>query len=216
LFLYLIIGVSIFIISNFILYNTLHSILNVYYIFERAFEIFTSFLVILVVFFFKLLFNKIKKIKSKILFSNYHQFNKIIKSKFLLILPIFLFTSVNYLYSISSVGVYYTYDDSITNCVFYLKSNINYDNNIAVQGDKNPHSPYDLLVDYNLSYIPMKHDLIFSDFLTFINNHQINYIILNLSVYNSGFIQSIQNDTSFVNLIGNSNINKFQLFNFTK
>lgn len=216
LFIILLIGFIIIFLFNFLFFNIFQSTLKIYYIFERVVEAFIPLLIILMTVFFQSLIKDFQKIQIKFKEFNNIKINKIFHSKQLIIIPIFLCSSTIYLNALNNTRTDYYYDNSIISCVFYLNHNINNEKRIAVQNFNNSNSPYDLLIDYNLFYYSIDYNLSFSEFWTFLNIHQINYIIINLSIYNIAFINSFQSNNSFTNLVGSLNIEKFQLYNLSK
>jgi hypothetical protein len=189
--------------------------LRIYYIFKRILEAFIPILIILIT----NLFQIIEKFTVKI-----QKFNKLIKkkidkffrTKILKFLSIFLLISPIYLYALKNTPAHYIYDDSITQCIFYLKIENIENSRIAVHNYKNSHSPYDLLIEHEVFYYSTDFNLNFSDFWAFLEVQNIDYLIINLSIYNQIFINSFQSNCSFIKLVGNSNIRTFSLFNIIK
>ncbi|MHA1285359.1 MAG: hypothetical protein ACTSQP_22890, partial [Promethearchaeota archaeon] len=117
-----------------------------------------------------------------------------------------------YLHARDNFTYRYHYDDSIIDCVFYLKNNVNHDENITGQIDYNPHKPYNLLFDYNIINYDLNINWTFLQFINFIKTYRIGYVIIKLSNFSNNFTNEFLNSTFFLRVAGGTEINKFQLY----
>jgi len=117
-----------------------------------------------------------------------------------------------YLYARDNFIYKYHYDDSIIDCVFYLKNNVNFGENITGQSYNHRYNPYNLLINYNIINYDLNNNWTFPLFVGFVENNSIGYVIIKLSNFGNNFTTEFRNSALFSKIFGDPDTDKFQLF----
>jgi len=189
--------------------------------FFRILEAFLPLMVILIGYSTKAIINYLQELlrrfskeKKKFLkFLNQHQLiHKIVNLPNFLILLILSSSFLVYIYAKNNFIYSYRYDDSIIECIFYVRENISPNTPIGVNYINISHSVYDLIFDYNIHYYDPVEDWTLDLFSTFTAIYNLEYFIINLSSFNEQFINEFITNSTYVKILGGSSIFKFGLY----
>ncbi|MHA1285751.1 MAG: hypothetical protein ACTSQP_24885, partial [Promethearchaeota archaeon] len=137
---------------------------------------------------------------------------KILHFRTFFLIIIILGSFAIYLHARDNFTYRYHYDDSIIDCVFYLKNNINSGENITSQSYNHQYNPYNFLYNFNLINYDLNKNWTFPLFVGFVENNSIGYVIIKLSNFGNNFTTEFRNSVLFSKIFGDPDPDKFQLF----
>ncbi len=203
------------VITSFLTLNTFFEIF-----FLRIVEGFNVFIVVALGLVFSRFYSKLISFKAKFRFN---LSNKQVKAamrvfpknswKAISMVILFLFTFLAYTYAYNNFIYIYLYDDSMTNCVFYIQQN--YEPNTKVgtyEINTTSHDVYDLLFDYDLYFYNQFDHWTFEDFWNYTQVNSLQAVIIKLDFFNATFIEKFYNESSFEQVAGGKNLVDYQLF----
>ena len=198
---------------------TLGWFFDMFYI--RTLEVFLPLLIILAGYSLKALINFSKSLWRKVMasriilrkfFDKHPAFNQTFNLSNIIIILVLSSSLFVYIHSRDNMNYPYRYDDSIIDCVFYVRENITPSSAIGVNFINHTHTVYHLLDGYDLYNYNEADNWTFGSFSNFITLYSLEFFIINLSAFNAQFINDFTVNATYVKLLGGSELISYSLY----
>jgi hypothetical protein len=157
----------------------------------------------------KLVTRRVSLIKFLEKHPNFNHFSNLTNLVIILMLNSSFFV---YIYSKNNMSYPYRYDDSIIDCVFYVRENVTPNSAIGVNFINHTHTVYHLLDGYNLYNYNEADNWTLDSFSNFISFYSLEFFIMNLSAFNEQFINDFTVNATYMKLLGGPELFSYGLY----